>query len=214
MLENEEYTAMVLNRSKNVRSRSIIHRYSKEENERAVAYIRCSIYYFSDIARKFKFYEDRGYEVNNKYEEDILKKKISDDDTVDMPVYNILSLIDGKWMQVVNIVENVNNTVKKAIRENKKTQKTSIQSIYWMLKHGNNIDFDEYIKKTKAQVKLNEWLKAIRTIVAHYDLDKFLETVYEKNVWSMNHKKMKTLLSWKMKMDSNLRWTRHCLLIV
>ena len=202
MLENEEYTAMVLNRSKNVRSRSVIHRYSKDENERAVAYIRCSKYYFSDIARKFKFYEDRGYEVNNKYEEDILKKKISDDDTVDMPVYNILSLIDGKWMQVVNIVENVNNTVKKAIKENKKTQKTSIQSIYWMLKNGNNINFDEYIKKTKTQVKLNEWLKAIRTIVAHYDLDTFLETVYEKNVWSMNHKKMKTLLSWKIKMEN------------
>ena len=196
LLESEEYNAKALNNSKAARGHSIIRRYSKDSNLKQVAYIKCSKYYFSDIARKFNFYKEMKYKILNNYE-------ICINEEDNLLTYDITEQYDGKNITVVQIIKDVDEVIKKAIKQNRKEQNTTIENIYSILIDKDNIDIDSYIHSSKSQPKLNEWLKAIKTLKNHYDLPHMLNKIPKKTMLKLSKKKLNTLLSWKTKMEKN-----------
>ena len=187
-LINENEISNRVNKSLSQRDKSIVRReYGEDYN-----YMLCAKYYFSDIERKFNFFNDRKYNVLNRYEliyNDYRKRY--EYEIQDINGQCIINLLDD-----VEVLDTILNNRKIKLIEKKHV-------IYDKLLNGEDIDLYELRENNVSSPKFHDFIDALLVIKNYYNLPRFLHDVSKKSFMKLSKDKMNTLLSFKMKIDSN-----------
>ena len=190
MLEMKKYFSKLCNDAKNNSMNSIVSRHSVNDDKDWSSYIDVSKYYYSDIKRKFDYF--------NSLDNIVLMNKYTFNETD-----QTYEIVDNDGMPNIMLIEDdyeILDGIKKSQRDGIIYTK---DRVYNELRRNPTMPLDSIMDNCKKFNSLVDWLEAIIIIQSHYNIEDFMNSVPKEEFMSLSRKKMRKLFEWKLKSDKD-----------
>lgn len=195
ILEAKEQCARLINDAKDLRTNSLIKKYTRNDAISLKAYIECSKYYFSDLERKFEYYKTKNYNLVNEINIELENGK--------RLYYNIYERTKDGVMPMLYLIDYKEESIKQIIKDRKNLINTIKENIYKELLNDETFELGEIIEEAKDKPALQDWLLALQMIKNYYNIKTFLQNIKKEYVFRITKTKLNDLIHLKIKKDKN-----------
>ena len=190
-LNNEILKSKQTSSAKSSRNTSLITKTTSDDNSIKKAYINTSQKYYSDIERKFKFFNKMNYHLFNTFSYDSKDK-----------IYSINEITCEGNIPVIYLNDNKDDTVKRIVKERKLLIQDIECELISKLKTNPQFDLSDIYNANTKYPKLQDWIEGIMMIQHHYNINKILELDTDL-ILGISKKKLNSLVRWIINYKNN-----------